>query len=67
MARASVRISQAVGLWGFDPVWGTLSPREQARVLHLLIERVGYDGEKERVAITFRPGGIKALGREGTW
>ena len=28
----------------FDPVWAALAPREQARSLRLLIERVGYDG-----------------------
>ncbi len=26
----------------FDPVWESLSPREQARILRLLIERIGY-------------------------
>jgi site-specific DNA recombinase len=45
----------------FDRVWETLSPGEQARILHLLIERIDYDGGKESVAITFRPSGIKAL------
>jgi len=28
----------------FDPVWDSLSAGEQARVLHLLVERVTYDG-----------------------
>lgn len=27
----------------FDPVWGSLTPREQARVVQLLVERVDYD------------------------
>ncbi len=49
----------------FVPVWETLSPREQARIVHLLVERVAYDGEKETVAITFRPTGIRALAEEG--
>ena len=48
----------------FDPVWDSLTPREQARMLHLLVERVGYDGEKETVSITFRPTGIKSLAEE---
>jgi site-specific DNA recombinase len=30
----------------FDPVWERLSPKEQARVIHLLVEGVDYDGEK---------------------
>ena len=48
----------------FDPVWDTLSPREQRRVLQLLIERVDYDGEKSTVSITFHSTGIKTLADE---
>lgn len=48
----------------FDPVWDSLSPGEQARVLDLLIERVTYDGADGTLAITFRPTGIKALAEE---
>ncbi len=48
----------------FDPVWDTLAPREQARVVQLLVERVVYDGKAGKVAITFRPTGIKALAGE---
>jgi site-specific DNA recombinase len=47
-----------------DSAWETLPPREQARVVQRLVERVAYDGEKETVAITFRPDGIRALARE---
>ena len=54
----------AAALEAFDPVWESLSPREQARVVHLLVERVAYDGARETVAVTFRPGGIKALAQE---
>lgn len=42
----------------FDPMWEALTPREQARVTALLVERVDYDGAKEKVAIVFRPAGI---------
>jgi len=45
----------------FDPVWESLSPREQTRIVRLLIERVGYDGRDGKVTITFRSPGIKAL------
>ena len=45
----------------FDPVWESLSPREQGRLLQLLIERVDYDGHDGMVSITFHAGGIKAL------
>ena len=51
----------ASALTSFDPAWETLAPREQARILHLLIERIDYDGEKESVSVTFRPSGIKTL------
>lgn len=48
----------------FDPLWETLSTREQARILHLLIERVDYDGPNGKVSITFHPTGIKTLAEE---
>jgi site-specific DNA recombinase len=48
----------------FDAVWDALSPREQGRVLGLLIERVEHDGREASVAITFRPTGIKTLAAE---
>jgi site-specific DNA recombinase len=51
-------------LASFEPIWDTLSPREQARVVHLLVERVAYDGAEQKVAVTFRPGGIKVLAQE---
>ena len=45
----------------FDTLWSNLIPREQARLLNLLIERVDYDGEAGSVAVTFRPSGIRSL------
>jgi hypothetical protein len=45
----------------FDPVWESLSPREQSRIVRLLVERVGYDGRDGRVTVTFRSPGVKAL------
>jgi site-specific DNA recombinase len=48
----------------FDPVWNSLSPGEQARVMHLLVERVSYDGAEGKLSIAFRPTGIKALAEE---
>ncbi|MFO7898305.1 MAG: recombinase family protein [Planctomycetota bacterium] len=45
----------------FDPVWEALPARDRVRLVHLLIERVGYDGEASTVAVTFRPSGIAAL------
>lgn len=52
----------AAALGEFDAVWGTLTPKEQARVLALLIERVDHDGTSGNVAITFNPTGLKVLG-----
>jgi site-specific DNA recombinase len=50
----------------FDPVWDHLTTAEQARVVQLLIERVDYDGAKGSLAITFRPGGVRALAQQQT-
>jgi site-specific DNA recombinase len=51
-------------LAGFGPVWDSLAPREQARLVQLLVERVDYDGDKGTVSVTFRPGGIKELSQQ---
>jgi site-specific DNA recombinase len=48
----------------FDPVWESLTPREQTRVIHLLVQRVDYDGASGKVSITFHPKGIKTLADE---
>lgn len=48
----------------FDPVWERLSPREQGRLLELLLERVDYDGDKHSVSVTFQPGGLRSLAKE---
>ncbi len=48
----------------FDDLWAALAPKEQARVIQLLVERVVYDGGAGTVAVTFRPSGIRALDGE---
>lgn len=48
----------------FDPVWDALTPREQARIVQLLVERVDYDGAAGKVSITFHHSGIKTLAGE---
>jgi site-specific DNA recombinase len=55
-------IAQACRL--FDPVWDTLTSREQHRILRLLIQRVDYDAKEETISITFHPTGIKTLNAE---
>jgi site-specific DNA recombinase len=54
----------ALALSVFDPVWDSLTQREQARIVQLLIEQVDYDGAAGKVSITFRPSGIKMLAGE---
>jgi site-specific DNA recombinase len=66
-ALARERITEdevAMALGTFDPVWNALSPREQTRVVQLLVERVDYDGAAGTLSITFHPAGIKTLAAE---
>ncbi len=49
----------------FTPLWDSLNPREQARVVQLLIQRVDYDGAKGKVSVTFHANGIRTLGQNG--
>jgi site-specific DNA recombinase len=54
----------AASLASFDPVWEALAPRERARLVQLLVERVDYDGAVGKVAITFHPAGIRSLAEQ---
>lgn len=45
----------------FDPLWDCLSPTHKARLIHLLVDRIEYDGEAEAIAVTFHPTGIRSL------
>jgi site-specific DNA recombinase len=54
----------ATALADFDAVWKCLAPREQARVIELLIAGVTFDGAAGNVAITYRPSGIRLLAAE---
>lgn len=51
----------ATALAKFDPVWESLTPREQARIIELLVERVDYHGATGQVSITFHASGIQSL------
>ena len=51
----------SAALAAFDPVWAALGPREQERVLHLLVGRVDFDGAKETITVAFNPAGIRTL------
>jgi site-specific DNA recombinase len=48
----------------FDPLWESLTSREQARIVQLLVQRVDYDGAESQVSIAFHPSGIKTLADE---
>lgn len=48
----------------FDNVCQTLSPREQARVLHLLVRRVEFNVAESTIEVSFHASGIKALAAE---
>lgn len=54
----------AAALTEFDAVWACLAPKEQARIVELLVERVAYDAGDESLSIAFRPAGIKLLAGE---
>jgi site-specific DNA recombinase len=51
----------AQALTEFDPVWSMLTNREKIRIIHLLIERIDYNGATGEMSIAFRPNGIKTL------
>jgi site-specific DNA recombinase len=51
-------------LAAFDPVWQSLTPLEQGRLVALLVQQVNYDGATGKVAITFHPTSIRALADE---
>ncbi len=53
-------------LQAFDPVWERLTTAEQVRVVQLLVERIDYDGATGKLAITFRPAGVRTLATEQT-
>ena len=48
----------------FDTVWRALSPREQARLIGLLVARVEFDVADSAIELTFHPTGIKTLADE---
>ena len=48
----------------FEPIWDILFPAEQARIIHLLVRQIEYDGKSGKLAISFHPTGIKALASE---
>jgi site-specific DNA recombinase len=54
----------ATALRTFDPIWNALSPREQARIVQLVVERVDFDGGSGTLSVTFHRAGLKTLAAE---
>jgi site-specific DNA recombinase len=59
---SAAAIQRAVAL--FDPVWDLLLVPERFRILHLLLESVGYDGSTGELELAFHPLGITSLAAE---
>lgn len=58
----SVSQAEAQKVFGdFDGLWDSLIPREQARLLKLMLTVVEYDGDAGTVAVTFRTTSIRNL------
>jgi site-specific DNA recombinase len=56
-------VEATAALASFAPVWEALTTRERRRALHLAVEQVGYDGARGKLAIRFRPLGLRELGQ----
>lgn len=57
-------VEVANALEDFDQLWEVLSPKERARVVELIVERVTYDGAEGKLSITYRPNGLRTLADE---
>jgi len=49
----------------FEGVWSSLTPKEQARLMRMLVQRVDYDATKGKVSITFHPLSLRSIGQSG--
>ncbi|MCO6435718.1 MAG: recombinase family protein [Phycisphaerae bacterium] len=45
----------------FEGLWSALTPREQVRVINLLVQRVDFDAADSTIEIAFHDAGIRAL------
>ncbi|MGF1580272.1 MAG: recombinase family protein [Gemmataceae bacterium] len=48
----------------FDLLWDSLALRDQIRILRLLIDHIDYDGQTNKIVITFHRTGIRTLTNE---
>lgn len=51
----------AAALGRFDGVWASLTPKEQARLVALVVAGVEYDGRSQTITLAFHPAGIQTL------
>jgi len=54
----------AAAFGDFDNLWSALSPREQVRLVNLLVSRVEFDADESCIAVSLHPSGISALAAE---
>lgn len=65
LARAQIDPDEAVqALAAFNPVWDTLTPKEQTRIIQLLVAQVDYDGAASDISIKFKADGLGTLAEE---
>jgi hypothetical protein len=65
IARSTVSLAQVQrAMELFDPIWEVLLDRERYRILHLLLERIVYDGQKGEIELQFHALGITRLAAE---
>lgn len=48
----------------FDEVWESLTAKEQAKMIALLVEEVRYNGSQQTISIQFRSQGVQTLAQE---
>ena len=56
----------AMDLSAFRAMAESLTAQEQARMVQLVVQRVDYDGSRNKVSTTFQPAGLKTLVEELT-
>lgn len=56
----------ADALQQFDSLWNSLTTREQSRILHLLLDRVDYDGRQNTVSLVFHSSDLPIPVTSGT-
>lgn len=50
----------------FELVWESLNSREQIRIISALIDSIAYNGETNKVSVSFRSKGIRGMCRKST-